>query len=531
MEASFTAIVRGLTLTDLAAELNIVMADEDTAKLWRKIFTGHEKGTLMNPDKPGTTYLDEHKEAQQKLRLRHEKKKSGGGEFEEKPYICKPLTRETFRVMAGLARADYRLCAERILNVRPGEDAPRVTFRSTKNQNVALLKTWCINRKWKNILLQELSARDPQERGIWVKDSEGFESLNRPVWTKFKKDHGITRAKWQKLFDTATDVWLNKKRSANNKKMEASPALDKLLRDWLHGDLEESHSQVVTRFVDFNSVKKQLVIPNQGKIDHEWLSKFRVTAGFIDFRFIPGCVDEPVPLSVVESLVKHIADPLWSPGLKAVPAWMIVSDLRNHPAAVEFVSILSRKHPETFINVPSVYLPCPAEDLPVNKEVDSKRSSPFLYVDFLTCSPVFPRGTMFQCPMMAPESLRYSVKPALWSETTYEVNRGELRMETYICFLDQLPIAGGVVVNLFGGLKPIAAALMSNLNVFSYMDTKFMHTFPEKLQHIRPLRRVDFEDGNKDVEVEGESEGREHFQPQEDTPPLLLVSPDFTFNF
>lgn len=76
---------------------------------------------------------------------------------------------------------------------------------------------------------------------------------------------------------------------------------------------------MITRFVDYNYVKKQLVIPNQSRVDCEWLSKFTVSAGFIDFIFIPGSVDQPVLSSVVESLVKHIANPLWSPGLKTIP--------------------------------------------------------------------------------------------------------------------------------------------------------------------------------------------------------------------
>ena len=164
------------------------------------------------------------------------------------------------------------------------------------------------------------------------------------------------------------------------------------------------------------------MIPNQDRTDQEWLSKFTVCAGFINFRFIPGSVDQPVSSSVVESLVRHIADPLWAPGLKTIPAWMIVSDLRNHPAAVEFISTLTRKHPDMFLNVPSVYLPCPAEDLPSHKEVNNKRTSPLLYVDFLTCSGIFPRHKVFPCPMLAPSSQRYSVNPKHWSELSYEVS-------------------------------------------------------------------------------------------------------------
>ena len=460
MEASFTAIARGITHADLNAELNLIMADDETSKLWKKIFKAHEQGTLMNPDRPGTTYLDEYLEAQQKQRVRHEKKKSGTP-FEEKPYVCKPLTRETFRVMAGLTRADYLLCAKRILEVRPKDAVPKVTLRSTKSKDVAILKSWCNFRKWKNILLQELSARDTENLGIWGKDSEGFDCLNRGVWKKFKTDHGITKAKWVKLFITAGDTWLNKKRLPNNKYLDPSPAVERLLQEWLNTKLQDSEGEVITRYVDYNALKKKLVIPNQDKIDHDWLAKFTVSGGFIDFRFIPGSVDQPVSSSVVESLVKYVGDPLWSPGLKTIPAWMIVSDLRNHPAAEEFMSALIRKHPDTFLNVPSVYLPCHAEDQPMNREVDSKRSSPLIYVDFFTCPRIFPRHKVFPCPMIAPVTTRYNVNPKEWSELPYEANRGELRMEVYLSFLSYLGSSGGVVINLFGGLKPIAAALVS----------------------------------------------------------------------
>ena len=67
MEASFTAIARGITHADLNAELTLIMALDPTSRLWRKIFIAHEEGILMNPDKPGYTFLDEHVDSQQKL--------------------------------------------------------------------------------------------------------------------------------------------------------------------------------------------------------------------------------------------------------------------------------------------------------------------------------------------------------------------------------------------------------------------------------------------------------------------------------
>lgn len=458
MEASFTTISRGITHADLNAELTLIMAPDQTSRLWKKIFIGHEEGTLLNPDKPRRTYLEDHREAQQKLRERHEKKKSPSA-FEEKPYVCKPLTRETFKGMGGLTKDDFYVCAKRILEVRDGEEVPRVTLRAAKNNKVVTLKSWCNFRKWKNILLQELSRLDPEERGIWVKD-DGNGYLNREVWNTFKKTHGITKAKWVKLYQVATDGWLNKKRLPNNKFLKPLHACERLLREWLQSDIQECHSQVITRWVNYNSIKKQLVIPTQDKVDVDWLSKSTISGGFIDFRFIPGCVDQPVPSTVVESLVKCIDDPLWYPGVKMVPAWMIVSDVRNHPAAQEFVSTLTRRHPDTFVNVPSFYFPCPAEDLPPHKEVEKWRTSPVLYVDFLTCEKKIPRWKMFPCPMQAPASRRYEVQPKQWSELSYEVSRGELRMESYLEFLRLLGSSGGVTINFFGGLKPIAASLV-----------------------------------------------------------------------
>ena len=92
MEASFTAIARGITHADLNAELTLIMAHDETSRLWKKMFATHEQGTFINSDKPGRTYLEDHLEAQQKLRARHEKIKSLTP-FEEKPYVCKPSQR------------------------------------------------------------------------------------------------------------------------------------------------------------------------------------------------------------------------------------------------------------------------------------------------------------------------------------------------------------------------------------------------------------------------------------------------------
>ena len=520
MEASFIAIARGVTHSDLIAETTLIMAPVETSKLWRKVFTAHETGTLLNPDRLGRTYLDDHVEAQQKLRARHEKMKSSTP-FEEKPYVCKPLTRETFKNLAGITRADFYTAAKRILDPIEGQGIPRVTIRGCKNQNVVNVKSWCHFRKWKNILIQELAARDPHKLGLWARDSDGYKCLNWDVWNKFKRNRGITKARWHKLYEVAGESWLNKKRSPNFKNMEANPKCDRLLRDWLKANLDDCVGQVVTWWVSQNTIKKRLVIPKQDTDDQHWISSCITVAGFIDFRFIPGNVDEPVGNEIVESLVKYITSADWTPGLKSVPAWMIVSDICNHSTALEFMSALMRRHPDTFQIVPSFYFPCPAEDLPYDKEIESKRTSNAIYVDYFTCTKLLPRWKVFRCPMLPPDSRRYTVKPKEWCETSFELNRGELRMEVYLSFLDLMGSAGGMVLSFFGGLKPIAAALMRDYNVFCYQDSAFMHNLESLIDRVQQLQLADFaEEGDKDNETR---EGV--IRPERaDSPALQLVS-------
>jgi hypothetical protein len=487
MEASFTAIARGITHNDLKAELTLIMAPEETSRLWKKVFVSHEKGLFINPDKPGRTYLEDHVEAQQKLRARHEKSKAGTP-FEEKPFVTKPLTRETFKSMSGLTKPDFHLAARRLLEGRGEDGVPSVTLRTCKNIKVVTLKSWCNFRKWKNILLQELDKRDSNKVGLWKKDDEGNGFLDRDVWTKFKREHGVTKPKWVKLYQVATSEWLNRKRATNNKSLPVQPALDRLLRDWLQTDFNECTGQVITRWVSHNAIKKRLVIPKQDSSDVEWIEGSTIAAGFLDFRFIPGCVDEPIPPEVVESLVKYLCSPEWTPGVKSVPAWMIVSDLCSHDASLVFMSSLMRRHPNTFVIVPSFYFPCPAEEIADPKEIDGKRQTPALYIDHLIVPDKFPRWKVIACPMLAPDSRRYKVKPKDWSELTYEVNRGELRMEVYIKFLEYMGSAGGMVLNLFGGLKPVAAALAS----CTYLNYLNSFPFTSSLFHFSNL--IDFPD-------------------------------------
>lgn len=116
-------------------------------------------------------------------------------------------------------------------------------------------------------MLQELALRDPNKLGLWARNSNGFECLNREVWIKFKRDRGITKAKWVKLFQVLGKAWLNKKMASNHKYLEATPACDRLLRDWLKTELNKCVGQVVTRWVSHNFIKNRLVIPRQDASD------------------------------------------------------------------------------------------------------------------------------------------------------------------------------------------------------------------------------------------------------------------------
>lgn len=62
---------------------------------------------------------------------------------------------------------------------------------------------------------------------------------------------------------------------------------------------------------------------------------------------------------------------------------------------------------------------------------------------------------------------------------------------------------------------------MNEQHVFSCMDSSFMHTLPEKIDHVRRLRAVDFQDDQEDHEAAGDRD--DHPQPQQEAPPALLL--------
>lgn len=62
---------------------------------------------------------------------------------------------------------------------------------------------------------------------------------------------------------------------------------------------------------------------------------------------------------------------------------------------------------------------------------------------------------------------------------------------------------------------------MNDFNVFSYMDSTFMHMFDEKINHVRPLRAADFDDEDNQFEVHEEPEKTQHAE--NPSPPKMLV--------
>jgi hypothetical protein len=62
---------------------------------------------------------------------------------------------------------------------------------------------------------------------------------------------------------------------------------------------------------------------------------------------------------------------------------------------------------------------------------------------------------------------------------------------------------------------------MNEQHVFSCMDSSFMHTLPEKIEHIRRLRAVDFQEDQEDHDAAGVRDDHPH--PQQEAPPPLLL--------
>lgn len=95
-------------------------------------------------------------------------------------------------------------------------------------------------------------------------------------------------------------------------------------------------------------------------------------------------------------------------------------------------------------------------------------------------------------------------------------------MESYIMFLSFMGSSGGMVLSFFGGLKPIAASLMNDYNVFCYMDSAFINSLEPLVERVRQLRLADFtEEGDEDDNQV--REGHIH-EDHPASPPMVLVS-------
>jgi hypothetical protein len=131
---------------------------------------------------------------------------------------------------------------------------------------------------------------------------------------------------------------------------------------------------------------------------------------------------------------------------------------------------MCEKYPDMFCIVPVFYVPCAAENLPGDMELEKWRTSKIIYVWFFVNKAKVPNKKIFLNPLTAPAATRYSVEPRQWSELKYELYRGELRMEAYITFLAELAATNSLVINFFGGLQPCASSLVSNPTAIHFLS-------------------------------------------------------------
>lgn len=179
---------------------------------------------------------------------------------------------------------------------------------------------------------------------------------------------------------------------------------------------------------------------------------------------------------------------------------MIVSDLRNHPAVVEFISTLKLQASGDVSERPIVLFILSSQGSHISQGGGQQGDFPPTLRGLPYIFTYLPAPQSDPPPMLAHSSRRYAMNPKQWSELSYEVTQGKLRMGTYLSNSSHLGSSGRVVINIFGGLNPIVAALMSNLNIFSYIISSFIYTLSEKIEHIRPLQIVNFEEDDDEAE-------------------------------
>lgn len=426
--------------SELRGEIYLITASDTVWKKWKDVFEKHETGDLVDPD---TNF----------------------------PFNCasnfkqmKPLVREFFRTLQGLTETEMGKAASHILHSGPTAKRcwahPKIVFTKPKAflPSCYTMKEWAENRKKKTTIVQELGKLVP-EMNLYV---EG--EVHQAHWRKFKGEYNFTSASMTALIREAGEDFLK----------------SRLVKGGKNRALPEYTERVFTNFI-----KEKKIVSFEGAAQfnpvtfeplkiHGWpgpdprksirtKAKDRFSFALLDFRNIPGSSFEgTMSVPFYEPFLSKFVE-YASPRLREPEVWLwIVEDRR----AEQVYEIARKLQPEYAVSK-SHYIAAPAEGAfstlrDKKNKVVNVLALYFVYQAKLLqggSNPMSRMDKLFQVP----EGL--GNQRCLYDEAKYaNYPADELRMEFYLRIMRTLTRRGDSIFNIFGGTKPIYAALVGGMN-------------------------------------------------------------------
>lgn len=432
---------RQKTDKDLRSEIYLITSPNNVWNKWEEVFEAHEAGDLVDPDT--------------------------GRKFKEaKKFKCmKPAVREFFRPIQGLTLREMEKAAFHMLHSGPTAKRPwphpKVVFTKPKTfvPSCYQFADWAEAGKKKKIIVQEL-GKLVLDRKIFVDGQVHDEN-----WRAFKQDYKFTSASMAALIREAGDEWLKLKMGKVGRNKPVPDRLSKVLANFI------KEKMIVTFEGDaaFNPVVFD-PLKIQGWPGTEARKAIRIKAGdkfpfsLIDFRNIPGgSIEGAMSSPFYEPFFSKFVD-YASPRLREVDIWLwIVEDKKSE----QVYELVRRLQPDYAVSK-SHYRAAPAEGAHSSLKAKKGKDVNLLCLYFVYKAefvkhpdhPLHQMEALFEVPDETGNS------KSLYDEAKYAMYPSdELRMEFYIRILKSLTSRGDCIFNVFGGSKPMIAALVRNENI------------------------------------------------------------------
>jgi hypothetical protein len=453
MENYFRTQLGKIIKLNYIGERRLIMVPNNIWRKWKSIFIKHEQGTLYDLDNG--------------VGLRNMKNKNS----KIITYKYVPIITSKLKSFMGLEMTSISECANKIL-MKP---RPKIylTKKPATYKFSRSIKNWNTQKKWKNIIIKEIEKLriiHPNHKGnsprIVVEDN-----INHVVWKEFKTANYVTGRHIDELIALADATFLKKQLNKKSRSKDVLPiafiAFIQQLLDNKHRIATHSSQIIVREFsedkfpspyiVGFNVDGMSMEFNKQNKPKEE-----NICGGLMDLREFPQLHDklnyEYNRLNSVLKLWKDGDDGILS--LVQIPIWMVILKKEQQKAFERLQKELFRDYTckeaiywwgeweSGRLFQPSTYTQVYFMKLKFNGKNPLYNGDGILGKNKL------------QKNFAVPEDARYKTEEE-YKENNFAIHDQELRMETYLQFINAIGKEGNFFVNSFGSRKPVMAATVS----------------------------------------------------------------------